>query len=346
MVWARWRRTTVGTSCKFCLMLASRGAVYTSEDVAKYGYAGSRYHDHCDCGAELVADPADADAVRIDPVDADRILRLRVKGRDYVYDLSNYRNLGVTDPPKAARAARVSQAADEPTFSFDPPDIPRTGDTNPVPGAEQWLESLTKDEITALTRYTGKSGELSADSINELLASGEELTTAQAESVRHIDAAIAKATGRVSPRAPLYRGVERALPPGQPTFLLSDSEVFDLVADQIEADYPVGSIVKLTHSYRGFGRDRPGGGGFASTSTDVTPALDASVSRESPGLIFEIAPTPGAPVQAVTKYDDEFEVLLGRGERFRVVAVHRRIEFWDSGGDSRYRTVVQVQVVQ
>ena len=108
MVWARWRRTTVGTSCKFCLMLASRGAVYTSEDVAKYGYAGSRYHDHCDCGAELVTDPTDADAVRIDPVDANRILQLRVKGRDYVYDLSNYRNLGVTDPPKAKRIARVA----------------------------------------------------------------------------------------------------------------------------------------------------------------------------------------------------------------------------------------------
>ena len=113
MVWAGWRRTTVGTSCKFCLMLASRGAVYTSEDVAKYGYAGSRYHDHCDCGAELVTDPADATAIRVDPADANRIIRMRVKGRDYVYDLSNYRNLGVADPPKAARVARVvDDAAD------------------------------------------------------------------------------------------------------------------------------------------------------------------------------------------------------------------------------------------
>ena len=111
MVWAAWRRTTVGTSCKFCLMLASRGAVYTSEDVARYGNAGSKYHDHCDCGAELVTDPADADAIRVDPADANRIIQLRVKGRDYVYDLSNYRNLGVADPPKAARAARVAADA-------------------------------------------------------------------------------------------------------------------------------------------------------------------------------------------------------------------------------------------
>lgn len=108
MVWAGWRRTTVGTSCKFCLMLATRGAVYTSEDIARYGYAGSKYHDHCDCGAELVTDPADANAIRLDPEDANRIIRMRVKGRDYVYDLSNYRNLGVADPPKAARVARVT----------------------------------------------------------------------------------------------------------------------------------------------------------------------------------------------------------------------------------------------
>lgn len=109
MVWAGWRRTTVGTSCKFCLMLATRGAVYTSEDIARYGYAGSKYHDHCDCGAELVTDPADANAIRVDPEDANRIIRMRVKGRDYVYDLSNYRNLGVADPPKAARVASVKR---------------------------------------------------------------------------------------------------------------------------------------------------------------------------------------------------------------------------------------------
>ncbi len=204
---------------------------------------------------------------------------------------------------------------------------------------------MTVDEIDALSRYTGKGSELSADTINDLLAAGYQLSPAQERAVKLIDAAIAKSAGRVRVDVPLYRGVERFLPPG-PRVGLKDAEVYELIADQVETDYPVGSIVKLTNSYQPLGRDRPGGGGFASTSTDVTPALDASVNREAPGLVFEIAPTPGAPMQTVTRYDDEFEVLLGRDEKFRVVAVHRLVEFWDSGGDSRYRTVVQVERVR
>ena len=99
MVFAAWRRTTVGKSCQFCLMLATRGAVYTSEDAALYSSAGSRYHDHCDCGVELETQEELAAAIRVDPVDADRIVQIRVKGNDYTYDLSNYYNLGAKPPP-------------------------------------------------------------------------------------------------------------------------------------------------------------------------------------------------------------------------------------------------------
>lgn len=42
---ARYARVPTGSStCPFCLMLASRGAVYTSGDDA-----GHKYHGHCDC---------------------------------------------------------------------------------------------------------------------------------------------------------------------------------------------------------------------------------------------------------------------------------------------------------
>lgn len=230
-------------------------------------------------------------------------------------------------------------------FRFDPADVPRTGSTDPLPGSDDWLATLTDDEVDALRRYTGKGSDLSADTINHKLGGGDPLDPAQARAVALIDSAIAKADGAIRTDVPLYRGVERWIPPG-PRIGLSEADIIDMIADDVEKDYPVGSVVKLNQSWQPLGRDRPGSGGFASTSTDVTPALDASVNREAPGLIFEIAPTPGAPLQAVTKYDDEFEVLLGRDEKFRVVAVHRRVEFWDSGGDSRYRTVVQVERVR
>ncbi len=231
----------------------------------------------------------------------------------------------LTPPAEPLRSA--------PGFRFDPADVPRTGSTDPVPGADDWGAALTADEIDAISRYTGKGSDLSAEEINYNLGAGYHLTPEQARSVELIDSAIAKAEGRVRPDVPLYRGIEQFLPPG-PRVGLTDADVIERIADQVEANYPVGSKVKLTR------------GGFASTSTDVTPALDASVNREAPGLIFEIAPTPGAPLQAITRYDDEFEVLLGRDEEFRVVAVHRRVEFWDSGGDSRFRTVVQVERVR
>lgn len=43
-----WQRVGVGTSCDFCQMLLSRGAVYT-EATAQF-----EAHDHCNCGAEPV----------------------------------------------------------------------------------------------------------------------------------------------------------------------------------------------------------------------------------------------------------------------------------------------------
>lgn len=45
-----WARVPKGVhTCKFCLMLASRGAVYGSEKSAKSRGDGHRYHPWCDC---------------------------------------------------------------------------------------------------------------------------------------------------------------------------------------------------------------------------------------------------------------------------------------------------------
>jgi len=50
-----WRRVTDGDPCTFCAMLATRGPVYGSADVARtVGNSGLRYHGYCGCTAEIV----------------------------------------------------------------------------------------------------------------------------------------------------------------------------------------------------------------------------------------------------------------------------------------------------
>ena len=52
----RWARVPVGDTCAWCLMLASQGAWYLSEETAK-GIDPGHYHDGCDCVAVYHADP-------------------------------------------------------------------------------------------------------------------------------------------------------------------------------------------------------------------------------------------------------------------------------------------------
>ncbi len=111
MVWQRYRRVASPGACSFCLMLATRGAAFMSQDTAVAG------HDHCNCSAELEADPADATAIKIDPADANRLISKRIGGTDYTYDLGRYRiKAPPAQPPiKAvpkARATRARTAAD------------------------------------------------------------------------------------------------------------------------------------------------------------------------------------------------------------------------------------------
>jgi len=49
---AGWRRRIGARACGFCAMLASRGAVYPSKEVALISHRGERYHPHCRCWAE------------------------------------------------------------------------------------------------------------------------------------------------------------------------------------------------------------------------------------------------------------------------------------------------------
>jgi predicted ABC-type ATPase len=51
----RYRRVAIGATCKFCLMLATRGAVYLTEQTAR---SATKRHSACDCAIELVLDAA------------------------------------------------------------------------------------------------------------------------------------------------------------------------------------------------------------------------------------------------------------------------------------------------
>lgn len=56
LVAGRWARVPVGDTCAWCLMLASQGAWYVSEESA-LGKESGHYHDGCDCVAVYHANP-------------------------------------------------------------------------------------------------------------------------------------------------------------------------------------------------------------------------------------------------------------------------------------------------
>ena len=56
-VWDGWRRVPEPGACKFCRMLATRGAVYKSRRSAQRTSAGELYHPRCKCEAVAVLDP-------------------------------------------------------------------------------------------------------------------------------------------------------------------------------------------------------------------------------------------------------------------------------------------------
>lgn len=57
---AGWARVPAGAeTCNWCLMLASRGGVYHSKELAQFGTNGKKYHGDCDCQPVLVRGPED-----------------------------------------------------------------------------------------------------------------------------------------------------------------------------------------------------------------------------------------------------------------------------------------------
>ena len=83
----KWARVPVGETCAWCLMLASQGAWYLTEESA-LGESSGHYHDGCDCVAVYHADPESingygklADYKRM-YYEADNLRQANASGRD------------------------------------------------------------------------------------------------------------------------------------------------------------------------------------------------------------------------------------------------------------------------
>ena len=70
---ARYRRVAAPGACDFCLMLASRGAVYRTASTASRDSSGERFHENCRCAVAVEVDPARVSEIAIDPGDAREI---------------------------------------------------------------------------------------------------------------------------------------------------------------------------------------------------------------------------------------------------------------------------------
>lgn len=186
---------------------------------------------------------------------------------------------------------------------------------------------LTEEEAQALKDYaTGGYRDL-----NAALRAGtdlEDLDDASRALAEHLDAALAKAPK--SDPIVVYRGVDPGWRP--PLGTRDDAAVRAGLADFTESRFAAGDIVTLR--------------GYQSTSLFTQPALDASLTRETPGIIFEIRTRSTAylsPDLGTAHYADEAEVLLPRDSRFRVVKVLRDVDFLDTDLEIRRRTVVQLE---
>lgn len=206
----------------------------------------------------------------------------------------------------------------------------RSGLSERLPHEARMIAQLTEREVASLRTYTGSAFE----DINYALRRNQALSSVQTEIVRDIDSAIAKA-GTADEPFITYRGMtlpKPQTPPGQLFSQMTKDEQFALIADQVEGQYPVGSRVSWQ-------------GQFASSSTDVSAPLNHAVSRDTPGVIFEVQARRGAPISSLSKYDDEWEVILPRDAQYEVVGVEDALIYDFASDASIRRIIVQLREV-
>lgn len=144
MVWTAYRRVPEPGACPFCLVLATRGAVYRSEVTA--GNSLNRYHPHCHCQPEAETNVDARYDTRISPEDANRTVSMwnrprELGGRRYTYDLRTFRRI---DPPPAPKPVA--------------PVAPTTPATNPAaPSAAEHVDDFVRGDPESLADAVGKT---------------------------------------------------------------------------------------------------------------------------------------------------------------------------------------------
>jgi len=213
-------------------------------------------------------------------------------------------------------------------------------DTAPISRAAE----LTGDELEAVKDYT--SGGFKR--INPALREGT-LSAADKPIVKRLDEAIDRlATDQTDV---LYRGEEVRGNPlaGRGGELAGLSQaarverVRELADEFVKGKFKVGSTFD----------DKA----FVSTSKGLDPALDASASvpygfgagggNAVEGIVFRVKGARGLDMSSISKqlqYDDEAEVLLARGSKFKVLKVGRETLEYGSG-NTRSRIVIDVEHV-
>lgn len=224
---------------------------------------------------------------------------------------------------------------DEGGDSFQGSDETRYGSNSPPDDFnKEWRDGLTGDEVSAIQGYTLGGYK----SLNESLREGRPLSIADKHMADNLDRAIESSPEFDSPKI-VYRGVNIGdnvvSSHGAEMIGMNESErstaTRKYIADYAESTFKPGSVIESR--------------GFQSTSFNVDPALDASLSKKSPGIIFEIAAKKGAFLNGVSKYDDENELLLSRKTKYRIVKVIRSAKFSRMDSDVE-RTVIQVEQMQ
>jgi hypothetical protein len=204
----------------------------------------------------------------------------------------------------------------------------RVGSTDRLPAQDRLVARLTDEQKASVRTFTGSAYE----DLNYAMRTGGELTAEQRQIVQHLDEVIAEAGVADEPYI-VYRGMRMPAPDVQGYVFESTDRQIEMLADVIEQKYRPGSRVSF-------------GGQHASASTDVAAPLDATLSRQSQGVLFEIETRRGAPINDISRFDDEFEVILPRNVEYEVVAVERRVEIYDFENDrTDYRTVVQLREI-
>lgn len=189
---------------------------------------------------------------------------------------------------------------------------------------------LTDEHVDAARNYSYGGG---WKQLNEALREERLLTPAMRRQVQLLDEAINAAP---PVNETVLRGVNfgrEGMPSGAMLAGFSAAErdrmVSNALATYAEHRFTPGSEFTL-------------GGGYQSTSVNPEPALDASLSKTNPGIVFEIRARKGLKMAGLqhSAVNDEQEILLPRGARYRVRRVIRHHAFETADGQTRTRTVV------